>query len=120
MDRGATGKVTKDETITTLRQMKGFFRNKRIGEAMDIAIDALLDREYGEWLKMPDTEDGLLVFRCSQCDEEYVLLNGTPKENGYNFCPACGSEMEDNSVTHEHEQNENIMTVGEKENAQEC
>lgn len=35
--------------------------------------------------------DGDEVYRCSKCGEEFVLIDGTPKENGYHFCPNCGS-----------------------------
>ena len=86
--------MTRDETIKTLRQIKGFFHNKRVNEATDMAIDALLDHEYGTWVELPREEGEWFVFRCSQCDAEYVMISGTPKENGYNYCPSCGAEME--------------------------
>ena len=30
---------------------------------------------------------------CDQCGEPFVLLEGTPQENRYNFCPNCGADM---------------------------
>lgn len=40
-----------------------------------------------------DEENG--VFQCSKCKEEFVLINGTPKENGYEYCPHCGCKMDE-------------------------
>lgn len=42
--------------------------------------------------------DGDEVYRCSECGEEYVLIDGTPKENGYHFCPNCGAKMVESEV----------------------
>ena len=39
-----------------------------------------------------DEENG--VFRCSKCKEEFVLISGSPKENGYEYCPHCGCKMD--------------------------
>ena len=49
-------------------------------------------RMKGEWETI-DGWDGDEVYRCSVCGEEYVLIDGTPKDNGYHFCPNCGSDM---------------------------
>lgn len=40
-----------------------------------------------------DEENG--VFRCSNCKEEFVLISGSPKENGYEYCPHCGAKMDE-------------------------
>ena len=49
-------------------------------------------RLRGKWETI-EGWDGDDVYRCSECGEEYVLIDGTPKENGYNFCPNCGADM---------------------------
>lgn len=30
----------------------------------------------------------------TQCDHEWHLPEGTPKENGMNYCPMCGKPLE--------------------------
>ena len=40
-----------------------------------------------------DEENG--VFQCSNCKEEFVLVSGSPKENGYEYCPHCGCKMDE-------------------------
>lgn len=49
-------------------------------------------RKRGKWETI-EGWDGDEVYRCSECGEEYVLIDGTPKENGYHFCPNCGADM---------------------------
>ena len=34
------------------------------------------------------------VYTCSKCRESYVLVEGTPKENLWNYCPNCGCRMD--------------------------
>ena len=40
-----------------------------------------------------DEENG--VFQCSKCEEEFVLISGSPKENKYEYCPHCGCKMDE-------------------------
>ena len=49
-------------------------------------------RMRGRWETI-EGWDGDEVYRCSECGEEFVLIDGTPKENGYHFCPNCGADM---------------------------
>jgi hypothetical protein len=46
----------------------------------------------GKWrqdISDPDSN----VWWCDFCDEPYQLMEGTPKDNAYNFCPNCGADM---------------------------
>lgn len=49
--------------------------------------------KVGKWIE----KDGMWcddpTFRCSVCGEEYELLEGTPIDNGMNYCPNCCSRM---------------------------
>lgn len=47
---------------------------------------------HGKWIEIDDYGDA--HYQCDQCKEEYVLIDGTPKENQYNYCPNCGAKME--------------------------
>ena len=33
------------------------------------------------------------TWECPECGEVFILMEGTPKENNYNFCPNCGADM---------------------------
>lgn len=46
---------------------------------------------HGEWIEEDDDID--IVYECSECGKWFVLIDGNPEENHYNFCPACGADM---------------------------
>ena len=49
----------------------------------------------GEWIDLHD-ENVLYeqTYICSACGEWFVIEAGTPKENGYKYCPNCGARMD--------------------------
>ncbi len=47
-------------------------------------------QKTGRWIYMKDCED----WFCSNCKDIFILLEGTPKDNNYNYCPNCGAKME--------------------------
>lgn len=34
------------------------------------------------------------TWECSECKNLFTTLEGTPKDNLFNFCPNCGAKME--------------------------
>jgi DNA-directed RNA polymerase subunit RPC12/RpoP len=50
------------------------------------------DLQQGEWIEIEDY-NGDIHYQCDQCGNEFILIDGTPKENNYNFCPNCGAKM---------------------------
>ena len=63
------------------------------GEALEQIIK-LLDTDvapvrHGRWECGEENS-----WWCSVCDEEFYLEDGTPKENGYHYCPNCGTRMD--------------------------
>ena len=51
-----------------------------------------VELQQAEWIEKIDNY-GEPFYRCSECNEEFVLEEGTPEENNYFFCPYCGAEM---------------------------
>ena len=45
----------------------------------------------GEWNEVDDEID--VAYECSECGRWFVLIDGNPEENHYNFCPNCGARM---------------------------
>ena len=45
-----------------------------------------------EWIEDEDMY-GDPIYRCSNCDEHFILEEGTPTDNGYFYCPNCGAKM---------------------------
>ena len=56
------------------------------------AIEALQNQKTGKWVEHEEWYD--TYYECSSCGEEFSLIEGTPKDNGYNYCPSCGTKME--------------------------
>lgn len=48
---------------------------------------------HGRWEDSIDEWFGTDVYTCSKCRESYVLVEGTPKENLWHYCPNCGAKM---------------------------
>ena len=49
-------------------------------------------RMKGRWEVIEDW-DGDDLYRCSECGSMFTLIDGTPEDNDYNFCPSCGADM---------------------------
>ncbi len=50
--------------------------------------------KMGRWVE-EDMFDGDVAYRCTNCNEVFSLIDGTPKDNEYNYCPNCGCKMQD-------------------------
>ena len=51
------------------------------------------ERKKGKWIEQDDGWGGT-YYECSCCGEAFVLIDGTPADNLYNFCPSCGARLE--------------------------
>ena len=65
---------------------------KRMAAQMDYAPVV-----HGRWEDSIDEWFGTDVYTCSKCRESYVLVEGTPKENLWHYCPNCGARMDGDS-----------------------
>jgi DNA-directed RNA polymerase subunit RPC12/RpoP len=53
---------------------------------------------HGRWIDKSNDEYAYYcenVYQCSACGEEWDILEGTPKQNSYHYCPNCGAKMDD-------------------------
>lgn len=50
-----------------------------------------------EWIEDEDMY-GDPIYRCSACNERFVLEEGTPADNGYSYCPNCGAKMDEQAL----------------------
>ena len=74
------------------------FDKEQMQELVDKAkaeVLASIERPQGEWIE--DVNDTYSydhdTWECSVCHEPFTLIEGTPKDNLYNFCPNCGADM---------------------------
>lgn len=49
--------------------------------------------KHGRWMETEysDYDDS---YKCSACGEVWEFIEGTPKDNGANYCPNCGAKMD--------------------------
>ena len=66
---------------------------------LDTAYDIIEDipsaepeRKTGKWIEQDDGWDGT-YYECSCCREPFTLIDGTPTDNLYNYCPNCGAKL---------------------------
>lgn len=54
-----------------------------------------IKRKTGKWIFCEnETGEGSNTYKCSACGEIQMIISGTPKENGWKYCPHCGVKME--------------------------
>lgn len=64
----------------------------RFAEYIRTLPSAQPERKKGKWIEQDDGWDGI-YYECSECKEAFTLIDGTPTDNLYNFCPNCGADM---------------------------
>lgn len=51
---------------------------------------------HAHWIPYEsETGEGSNTYKCSACGEIQMLIDGTPKENGWKYCPHCGARMDE-------------------------
>ena len=50
---------------------------------------------HERWERSDDGYGSEDLWRCSACKEEFFLIAGTPRDNGYYYCPNCGAKMDE-------------------------
>lgn len=53
------------------------------------------ERKPGKWITK-EGYDGDVYYDCSVCGNSWTIIDGTPWDNGMNYCPHCGARMEAN------------------------
>ena len=59
-----------------------------VDDAIEIVKQGGVSDDVCEW-KLEDEEANLYLTRCQQ---RQLIFEGTPKENGYRYCPYCGKK----------------------------
>lgn len=87
------------EKVLTIEAVNGKDRDRRIwAKAICLLHDmpsADVAPVHGRWEVSTDEWFETDVYTCSKCRESYVLVEGTPKENLWHYCPNCGAKMDE-------------------------
>ena len=58
------------------------------------AIALLKEKKpIGEWVRVSSDDDYENVWECSMCHTLQMIIDGTPEENEWHYCPHCGAKM---------------------------
>ena len=65
-----------------------------VSNMMTDALELLKEQQKtGKWEEKVDYV-GDTYYDCSVCGESWITIDGTPWQNGMNYCPHCGAKME--------------------------
>jgi hypothetical protein len=56
------------------------------------AVDAI-PANHSEWVCVNEDENVWMCAGIEGCGGEMIILEKTPLENGFDFCPYCGADM---------------------------
>ena len=82
---------------------KGLYRFERLQRAVSKGCPYFKDRSrfvkllHAEWVEDEDMY-GDPIYHCSNCNEHFVLEEGTPTDNCYSYCPNCGAKMDEQAL----------------------
>lgn len=83
------------------RIAENMFFSAREKEKIRVAIETEPGEDvesvvHAHWiLDESETGEGSNTYKCSACDTIQIIIEGTPKENGWKYCPSCGAEMDE-------------------------
>ena len=75
------------------------FKYKRIEQECEHFKNCALfvELHHAEWIEDEDMY-GDPIYHCSNCNEHFVLAEGTPTDNCYYYCPNCGAKMDEQAL----------------------
>lgn len=70
------------------------------GRLKDCPMQDVQPIKHAHWIDEElELGEDFCLYKCSNCGEEFQLMDGTPNDNDYGYCPHCGAKMDD--VKHE-------------------
>lgn len=91
MCRFYTEELAKAKGITLGKDIFEYFSSGDVCEGFKDRA-RFVELPCAEWIEDEDIY-GDPIYRCSNCDEHFILEEGTPTDNGYFYCPNCGAQM---------------------------
>ena len=68
-------------------------RKDGIYEINGVNVYEALEKQIPKNWIAEDIGDGEYGWKCPSCKSVFVLMDGTPQDNEYNYCPNCGQSM---------------------------
>lgn len=80
------------EQMAINRLMCGNTAHSKNADYIQLAIKALEKQVPMKWVVEEYWDD--VIYQCPACKEYWALMEGTPKDNEYNYCPNCGQKLD--------------------------
>ena len=81
-----------DTTYRALFGIDGKEAIKLVEEACILACKCMEKQIPKNWIA-EYMGDGDFAWKCPSCNDVFILIDGTPQDNNYNYCPNCGQAM---------------------------
>ena len=78
-----------DKAVSVKNEDISIYATGMMGKAIEIVKQGGLSDDVCEW-KLEDEEANLYL---TECQQRQLIFDGTPKENGYRYCPYCGKKI---------------------------
>jgi len=86
--------IVRAETINDLAEAFSIGKYDLDNEMSEVVKAEMKDAvKEGKWVEHEDAF-GDTYYDCSVCGESWVTIDGTPWQNGMNYCPHCGVRMD--------------------------
>lgn len=53
----------------------------------------VVEVKHGKWIEKEEIY-GDVYYTCSNCNNDWTTIDGTPQENFMSYCPNCGAKMD--------------------------
>lgn len=84
-------KLIKDLNLARIIQKPRLLDYEETIEIIKMSSTEIEEIKHGEWTEQEAPY--VNTYECSNCKRWFVLEDGTPEENNYNYCPNCGADM---------------------------
>lgn len=100
--------LTLQNTLKACDLINGVRWVQALIDALDVTPTAdVAEVKHGKWDCIEDFYGD--YYRCSVCNGEFILEEGSPEQNDYNYCPACGAKMDRDENAHKYTKTDKVV-----------
>ena len=75
---------------------------KLVEKSAQMAVDGkttadIVEVKHGKWIEKEEIY-GDVYYTCSNCNNDWTTIDGTPQENFMAYCPNCGAKMDGEDI----------------------
>lgn len=86
------------EDVLEVLNKRNMTKNIAINEIKNLPTADVVEVKHGEWIEKEEVY-GDVYYTCSNCNNDWTTIDGTPQDNFMDYCPNCGAKMDGRSDT---------------------